>query len=87
MATMPNVVGLEWAAAFAAMVSAGARVVPLGYFQPDPVFIVWKKSAATEGTVTAQAPIAGASISPNGAAVLTVSAPPVSVANFGGLGS
>lgn len=88
MPTMPNVVGVEWPDALTAMVKAGVRAVPLGYFQADPVLITWVKSAtAKPGFVTAQFPSSGTTVAANSAALLNVSAPPTSVANFGGLGS
>jgi len=88
MPTMPNVVGVEWPDALTAMVVAGVRQIPLGYFQADPVTVVWRKSTtAKPGFVTAQTPAAGATLAANAAATLTVSAYPVSVANFGGVGS
>lgn len=87
MPTMPNVVGVEFPDALTAMVSAGVRVVPLGYFQADPVTITWIKSTAKPFFVTAQTPANGATAAANSAVVLTVSAPPVSVANYGGIGS
>lgn len=87
MPTMPNVVGVEYPEALSIMVAAGVRVVPLGYFQADPVILIWAKSTAKPGFVTAQAPAAGATLAANGAANLTVAAYPVSVANYGGVGS
>lgn len=87
MPIMPNVIGLEWPDALTAMVKAGVRVVPLGYFQADPVLISWVKSAVKPGFVTAQSPSSGATLAANAAARLSVSVPPTSVANFGGLGS
>lgn len=87
MPTMPNVVGLEWPDALTAMVKVGVRVVPLGYFQADPVIVTWVKAAAKPGFVTAQFPGSGTTMVANSAVLLNVSAPPTSVANFGGLGS
>lgn len=84
---MPNVVGVEYQDALTAMVAAGARVVPLGYFQADPVTLTWVKSAVKPMFVTAQSPANGATVAANSAVNLTVSIPPVSVANFGGIGS
>jgi beta-lactam-binding protein with PASTA domain len=84
---MPNVVGVEWPDALAAMVVAGVRQIPLGYFQADPVTVVWVKATAKPGFVTAQTPNAGATLAANASATLTVSAYPVSVSNFGGVGS
>ena len=88
MPTMPNVVGLKHPDALAAMVAAGARSIPLGYFQADPVSLAWAKSSVVKpGTVIAQLPGSGATIAANAAATLTVSAYPISVANFGGVGT
>jgi beta-lactam-binding protein with PASTA domain len=87
MPTMPNVVGLEYQAALTSMVSAGVRVIPLGYFQADPVSIKWVASSAKPGFVTAQSPASGATVAANSAVTLNVSEYPVSVANFGGVGS
>lgn len=88
MATMPNVVGVEWPQALGYMVQAGVRVVPLGYFQSDPVFITWVKSNTVKpGFVISQFPSSGTVMVANSAALLNVSAPPVSVANYGGQGS
>lgn len=85
---MPNVVGVEVADALTAMVKAGVRIVPLGYFEADPVLISWVKSTTVKpGFVTAQFPSSGTTMVPNSAALLNVSVPPTSVANFGGLGS
>ncbi len=79
--TMPNVVGLEYPAALAAMVTAGVRVLPLGYFQTDPVILVWQNSATVKPTfVISQAPSSGAMAAANSAVTLTVSNPPMSVA-------
>jgi beta-lactam-binding protein with PASTA domain len=81
MATMPNVVGLEYPDALKALVTAGARVLPLGYFQIDPVTLTWVKSATTKPAfVIAQSPANGQSIAANAAVQLTVSSLPVSVA-------
>ena len=87
MPTMPNVVGVEWPDALGFMVQAGVRVVPLGYFQADPVILTWVKAAAKPGFVTAQLPSSGATIAANSAVLLNVSAYPVSVSNYGGIGS
>jgi beta-lactam-binding protein with PASTA domain len=78
---MPNVVGLEYPAALTALVAAGVRVLPLGYFQDDPVKLTWIKSATVKPAfVTAQSPANGATIAANAAVSLTVSNLPVSVA-------
>jgi beta-lactam-binding protein with PASTA domain len=87
MPTMPNVVGVEYQDALTAMQNAGVRVLPLGYFQADPVTLTWIKNAAKPSFVTAQSVANGAVIAANSPVNLTVSIPPVSVANFGGLGS
>ena len=86
MPTMPNAVGLEYQAALTAMQAAGVRVLPLGYFQADPVTLTWTKGAKPL-FVTAQAPASGATVAANSAVNLTVAIPPMSVANFGGVGS
>ena len=74
MATMPNVVGLVYPAALNALVAAGVRVLPLGYFQADPVTLTWvQTTAAKTGVVTAQSPASGATnIAANAAVTLTV---------------
>lgn len=77
MPTMPNVVGLEYPAALASLVAAGVRVLPLGYFQVDPVTFTWIPHGATvPGVVTAQSPSSGTT---NVAANATVS---LTVANY-----
>lgn len=88
MATMPNVVGLEFPDALTAMVTAGVRAVPLGYFQADPVIVNWVKSSTVKPYfVTAQFPSSGTPMAVNAAALLNVSSPPIGVANYGGVGS
>ena len=84
MPTMPNVVGLEYEAALASMVTAGVRVLPLGYFQTDPVTLSWA-AGGTPYVVTAQNPSPSTTVAANSAVALTVSAPPVSVAYPGGI--
>jgi hypothetical protein len=70
MATMPNLVGLNWRAATVALIEAG--VIPndgsvptianppptVGYFAPWPVAILWQRGAPVD-VVTAQSPAAG----------------------------
>ena len=80
MPTMPYVIGLEYEAALASMVTAGVRVLPLGYFQDDPVTLIWAKSASSPNVVTAQSPSSGATIAANAAVSFTVSSPPMAVA-------
>lgn len=87
MPTMPNVVGVEFQDALNFMVQAGVRVVPLGYFQADPVTLTWIKSPAKSSVVTAQNVTTGTVIDANSPVTLTVSIPTMSVANFGGVGS
>lgn len=73
MPTMPNLVGLNWRAATVALIQGG--VIPndgslpsadtpsptVGYFSPWPVAINWQPGTP-EGTVTAQSPTAGQSV-------------------------
>lgn len=79
---MPNVVGLEYPAALTSMVAAAVRVLPLGYFQDDPVKITWIRTAAAKpGFVSAQSPAAGTqNVVANSSVTLTVSNYVVSVA-------
>lgn len=85
MPTMPNCVGLHYEAALAAMVTAGARVIPLGYFQTDPVSINWVAGTTTKPNfVTAQTPSSGVTVAANSAATLSVAEPPVGVVYPGG---
>lgn len=79
---MPNVVGLEYEAALVSLVAAGVRVLPLGYFQTDPVTLSWiPRGAVGSGVVTAQSPASGTSnIAANSAVNLTVANYAVSVA-------
>jgi len=70
MATMPNLVGLNYRAATVALIEA--NIVPndgsvpnaqtsaptVGYFSPWPVAIVWQPGAPVD-VVTAQSPAAG----------------------------
>lgn len=85
MPTMPNCVGLKYEAALAAMVSAGVRVLPLGYFQTDPVTLIWVAGTpAKPGFVTAQAPTSGATVAANSNVTLTVAELPMGVVYPGG---
>lgn len=84
MPTMPNCIGLKYEAALAAMVVAGVRVLPLGYFQVDPVKIGWLKSnAARPGFVVQQSPLSGQTIAANAAVLLTVSSFSMAVSGDG----
>lgn len=81
MPTMPNCVGLEYEAALLAMVDAGVRVLPLGYFVTDPVVINWQYSATyAPNVVTAQDPASSTTVTANSDVTLTVSNLPISVA-------
>jgi beta-lactam-binding protein with PASTA domain len=81
MPIMPSVVGLDYEAALASMVTAGVRVLPLGYFQVDPVTINWISTTATKpGFVTAQSPANGTMVAANSPVNLTVANYAVSVA-------
>ena len=85
---MPNVVGLEYPAALQAMVTAGVRVIPFGYFQVDPCAIAFTSSAARPGFVTAQVPASGtANVVANSAVSLTAGRFPVSIAYPAGGGN
>lgn len=83
MPTMPNVIGLQVQNALAYMVAAGVRVVPLGYFQVDPVTMSWTKTGQLPGYIVEQFPIFGTVMAPNAAAVLTISSFPMSVSTDG----
>ena len=87
MPTMPNVVGLQIQNALAYMVAAGVRVVPLGYFQVDPVTMSWVKTAQRPGFIVEQLPLFGTSMAPNAPAVLTISSYPMSVGTDGPVGA
>lgn len=81
MPTMPNCVGLEYEAALLAMVNAGVRVLPLGYFQGDPVSLLFVSSSEDSGIVLQQYPIGGiGNVSANSTVVLMCSQFPVGVA-------
>jgi beta-lactam-binding protein with PASTA domain len=80
MPTMPNLIGLQYQNALAAMVAAGVRVIPLGYFQVDPVTTSWLKAGSQPGYVLAQSVASGQSITPNAPILITVASYPMSVA-------
>jgi beta-lactam-binding protein with PASTA domain len=81
MPTMPNVVGLDYPDALQAMVVAGVRVIPFGYFQVDPCTIAFTSAAARPGFVTAQTPAAGTpNVVANSPVALTAGIFPVSIA-------
>jgi beta-lactam-binding protein with PASTA domain len=79
---MPNVVGLEYPDALKSMVSAGVRVLPLGYFQADPVLFSWVRSSTVKpGFVISQIPTSGTTgIAANSAVILVVSNYPIAIA-------
>jgi beta-lactam-binding protein with PASTA domain len=83
MPTMPNLIGLQVQNALAYMVAAGVRVVPLGYFQTDPVTMSWVKTSQRPGYIVEQSPAFGTSMAANAAAVLTISSFPMSVGTDG----
>lgn len=70
MATMPNLVGMNWRAATVALIEA--NIIPndgsvptldnppamVGYFSPWPVRIIWQ-TGAPANVVTAQSPASG----------------------------
>ena len=80
MATMPNVVGLNYNDAQTALQTAGVLVPDsIGYFGVWPITIHWIQSTNFLDTVTAQSPASSATIAANSAVILTVSQPKVSV--------
>ena len=83
MPTMPNLIGLQVQNALAYMVAAGVRVVPLGYFQTDPVTMSWVKTAQLPGYIIEQTPAFGTVMAANAPAVLVMSSYPMSVATDG----
>ncbi|WP_185640817.1 PASTA domain-containing protein [Burkholderia sp. Bp8984] len=81
---MPNLIGLQYQDALAAMVRAGVRAMPLGYFQVDPVTVGWlRHSAQRPGFVLEQNPASGQSIAVNSSVLLTLSAHSMSVSTDG----
>ena len=86
MPTMPYVIGMQYQDALEAMVIAGCRVLPLGYFQTDPVYINWQSVTPVKpGVVLNQVPVYNAQMVPNGNCTLYVGEFAVAVAddNFG----
>ena len=77
---MPDCVGLEYEAALLAMVDAGVRVIPLGYFQDDPVSLAFLDFGADPGVVFRQFPYPGSTISANSPVNLTCSQFKVAIA-------
>jgi len=83
MPVMPNVVGLQIQNALAYMVAAGVRVLPLGYFQVDPVTMSWLRTAQRPGFIVEQTPAFGTSMQANAPALLTISSYPMAVSTDG----
>lgn len=84
MPTMPNLIGLQYQNALAALVKAGARVVPLGYFQVDPITTSWIKALASQpGYVLGQSIAPGQAMVANAPVTLTVSSYPMGVSGDG----
>ena len=81
MPTMPNVVGLEYATAQAALQKAGVYVPSsIGYFGTFPITALWQKSAQPPLTVLTQSPAANATVAVNAPVTLGVSQFKVGVA-------
>lgn len=81
MATMPNLIGLELAAAEKALETAGILVpASLGYFSAWPITVTWIASTSPPTVITAQSPAAAATVAANASVTLTASQPPISVA-------
>ena len=89
MATMPNVTGLQWQDALNFLVQAGIRVLPLGYFQVDPVTFTYQQNKAVKpGFVISQTPSSGTTgVVPNSAVQLSISGYKVGVAYPAGGGN
>lgn len=81
MPTMPNVVGLELAAAEASLTTAGVlNTSTLGYFGTWPITAVWQSGAVAPTVVITQSPANGASVAVNASVTLHVAVPKISVA-------
>lgn len=79
MPTMPNVVGLRYAAAQFALQQAGV-LGPLGYFSTFPISAQWQQSLSPPSTVLAQSVASGNAIAGNAPLTLTLAEFPISVA-------
>lgn len=86
MPTMPNLIGLNYDAALAAMTAAGVRSIQLGYFQTDPVTVGWIKGG-TPGVVVAQNPNAGQALALNSPVTITMTSYPMGVSTDGPVNS
>lgn len=80
MATMPNVVGLELAAAQLALQTAGVLVpASIGYFGTWPITVKWQSTNKPPSTITAQSPSSGQTVAANAAVTLTAAEYPIAV--------
>ena len=80
MPVMPNIVGLEYAAAQLALQQAGVLVpAAIGYFSTFPITAVWQKSAQPPSTVVSQSVSQGSQIAANAPITLGLSQFPVGV--------
>lgn len=80
MPTMPNVVGLEYAAAQLALQTAGVlNPNSLGYFSPFPITAKWQRSASPPSTVLSQSIASGNSVAVNAPITLGVAQFPLGV--------
>ena len=78
---MPNVIGLEYAAAQLALQTAGVFVpASIGYFGVWPITEVWQRSSQPPSTVLAQSIAAGSQVAANAPITLTLAQFPMSVA-------
>ena len=80
MPTMPNVVGLDYEDALSALIAAGVRSIPLGYFQDDPVTLNWTSLNIQPYTVLGQIPAWGTNLTVNASVALLCSSPPINIA-------
>jgi beta-lactam-binding protein with PASTA domain len=70
---MPNVVGLNYAQAQAALQSAGVlNLNSIGYFGTWPITANWKPSQSPPSTVLAQSPNSGVTVAVNASISLTL---------------
>lgn len=80
MPTMPNVVGLELAAAQLSLQNAGVLVLSsIGYFGTWPITVKWQSANKPPSTITAQSPSSGATVAANAAVTLTAAEYPFGV--------
>jgi len=77
---MPNVVGLNYAEAEAALETAGVLVPnSIGYFGTWPITAKWQSSPSKPTTVLAQSPNSGATVAANSAVTLNLAEFPTGV--------